>query len=285
MEREKFIFLYLLKKTYNGGGINRMKQQLAGVPAKDKHAGVLGDTLRMNVHNLYDVDDDDDEVQGMHYPSQPSIKAALQSKERWHETDLALAMWLYDSCIPMNVVNSPPFQIEMSKVASMGHGDTGPSYHAMRVTLLKDAKQSVQLIVDSYRRYWAENGCITMGDRWRDTRQRSLINFMVYCAKGISFIKSVDASDIEGNAQTLCSLFSEIVDIVGRQNVVHLVTDNATNYKNVGRLLCEKYLSIVWSSCATHCMNLIMKDMSEMPQVGDLVTLASRVTVFVYNHK
>ncbi|XP_052625614.1 uncharacterized protein LOC128132732 [Lactuca sativa] len=198
---------------------------------------------------------------GMHDPSQPSIKATLQSKERWHDTDLALSMWFYDSCIPMNVVNSPLFQITMSKVASMGHGYTGPSYHAMCVTLLKDAKQSVQLIVDSYRRYWAENGCTTMG---------------------ISFIKSLNASDIESNAQTLCNLFSEIV---GHRNAVHLVTDNAANYKVAGRLLCEKYLSIAWSPYATHCMNLIMKDMPEMHEVADLVTLASRVIVFVYNHK
>ncbi|XP_023752194.1 uncharacterized protein LOC111900549 [Lactuca sativa] len=342
---KKAYFCTFCKNTYNGGGINRMKQHLAGVPGaisacpscpgdikfvmkssldenakktKEKHAGVLSDTLGVNVDNMYDVidDDDDDDVQvltqqstqkkdgkrkaphasqtktvppflkrGMHDPSQPSIKATLQSKERWHDTDLALAMWFYDACIPMNAVNSPLFQIAMSKVASMGHGYTGPSYHAMRVTLLKDAKQSVQLIVDSYRRYWAENGCTIMGDGWRDTRQRPLINFMVYCAKGISFIKSVDASDIESNAQTLCNLFSEIVDIVGRQNVVHLVTDNAANYKAAGRLLCEKYPSIVWSPCAAHCMNLIMKDMSEMREVADLVTLASRVTVFVYNHK
>lgn len=87
-------------------------------------------------------------ITSLHDPSQPSIKAALQSKERWHETDLSLAMWFYDSCIPMNVVNSPPFQIAMSKVAGIGHGYTRPSYHAMRVTL-KDVKQSVQLIVDS----------------------------------------------------------------------------------------------------------------------------------------
>lgn len=124
-----------------------------------------------------------------------------------------------------------------------------------------------------------------MGDGWRDTRQRPLINFMVYCAKGISFIKSVDASDIESNAQTICNLFSEIVEIVGHKNVVHLVTDNAANYKAAGKLLCEKYPSICWSPCAAHCMNLIMKDIAGMPEVTDLVTLASRVTVFIYNHK
>ncbi|KAE8719009.1 L-type lectin-domain containing receptor kinase S.4-like [Hibiscus syriacus] len=168
----------------------------------------------------------------------------------------------------------------MSKIASMGHGYNGPSYHDIRVNLLKDAKQSVHLIVESYKKNWSETGCTIMSDGWRNTRHRPLINFLVYCSKGISFIKSVDASDIESNTQKLCNLFSEIVEIVGLKNVVHMVTDNA-----VGKLFCEKYPSVCWSPYAAHCINLIMKDIEELSHVDSLITLASRVTVFIYNHK
>ncbi|XP_039135791.1 uncharacterized protein LOC120273227 [Dioscorea cayenensis subsp. rotundata] len=69
-----------------------------------------------------------------------------------------------------------------------------------------------------------------MGDGWSDQRQRTLINFLVYCPNGISFIKSVDASDMVKDATNLMNLFSEIVEWVGPSNVVHLVTDNASNY-------------------------------------------------------
>ena len=64
-------------------------------------------------------------------PSQPTIKACMQSKEKWHDTDLAIALWFYDACIPLNACNSPMFPIAMSKIASMGHGYTGPTYHAL----------------------------------------------------------------------------------------------------------------------------------------------------------
>ncbi|KAL3537821.1 hypothetical protein ACH5RR_001187 [Cinchona calisaya] len=114
-----------------------------------------------------------------------------------------------------------------------------------------------------------------MGDGWKDSRQRPLINFLVYCSKGISFIKSVYASDIETNAQNLCNLFAEIVEIVVPKNVVHIVTDNASNYKAVGGLLTEKYPTICWSPCAAHCINLILKDIGEMNDVKALATLAS----------
>jgi len=68
-----------------------------------------------------------------------------------------------------------------------------------------------------------------MGDGWTDGRNRSLINFLVYCPKGIAFIKSVAASGIVTDAQLLCTLFSKIVDMIGASNVMHLVTDDGSN--------------------------------------------------------
>ncbi|XP_027120548.1 uncharacterized protein [Coffea arabica] len=73
--------------------------------------------------------------------------------------------------------------------------------------------------------------------------------------------------------------------MVGSKNVVHLVTDNASNYKAAGTLLNERYPTICWSPCAAHCINLILKDIGEMGTVKSLVSLASTITVFVYNHK
>ncbi|XP_065853259.1 uncharacterized protein [Euphorbia lathyris] len=124
-----------------------------------------------------------------------------------------------------------------------------------------------------------------MSDGWTDTRQRPLINFLVYYPEGISFIKSVDALDIITDADTLCNLFGEIVEIVGPENVVHMVTGNGANYKAAGRKLTERYSTIKWSLCAVHCLNLVIKDIAEMPKVKDIATLASKITVFVYNHK
>lgn len=84
-----------------------------------------------------------------------------------------------------------------------------------------------------------------------------MINFLVYCPKGIAFIKSVDAFAIVTDAQLLCNLFFEIIDMVGAQNIVHLVIDIGINFKAAGRLLNEKYENICWSLCASHSMNLI----------------------------
>ena len=50
-----------------------------------------------------------------------------------------------------------------------------------------------------------------MVDGWTDTRHRTLINFLVYCPKGIIFIRFVDASNLVKDAINLSNLFYEIV--------------------------------------------------------------------------
>ncbi|KAL8492718.1 hypothetical protein ACS0TY_024059 [Phlomoides rotata] len=165
----------------------------------------------------------------------------------------------------MNAVNSRYFKQMISRVASMDHGYT-------------------DLTILSLRSKWAETGCI-MGDGWTDRSHRSLINFLVYCPYSISFMKSCDMSDILSSAENLCNLFSSIVNMVGEKNVIHMVTDNASNYKTAGKLLHAKYPGIYWSPCSAHCINLTLEDVGKMDLVQECVVLGSRITKFVYNHK
>ena len=66
----------------------------------------------------------------------------------------------------------------------------------------------------------------------------------MYCSKGISVVKSVDASNIVKDATNLFMLFDEVIEWVGPLNVVHIVIDNATNYVVVGRLISYKHKHI-----------------------------------------
>ncbi|XP_015934899.1 uncharacterized protein LOC107460985 [Arachis duranensis] len=216
--------------------------------------------------------------------SQRSLKSVFHNKEALHEVDKRVARWLLDCRIPFNAVMSPFFQDMLDGVAGYRPGYIGPSYDSLRVNLLANLKRECQMVVDSYTSAWKETGCTLMADGWTDQRQRMLINFLVYCSKGLCFMKSVDASSMVKNASSLCDLFSEVIEWIGPDNVVHVVTDNAANYVADGRLISKKFENIHWSPCAAHCLNLILKDISSMPHISSLATRASKITVFVYNH-
>ena len=216
--------------------------------------------------------------------SQPSLNSIIAGKDAIRRAHMTIARWFFDACIPLNAIQSPYFQPALDAIAAIGPGFKAPSYYDLRVNLLGDCKKECQLLVDKYRSNWANTGCTIMADGWTDQRQRTLINFLVYCPASISFVKSVDASDVVKEAKTLFNLFSEVIEWVGPTNVVHVVTDNAANYVAAGKLIHEKYDNIYWSPCAAHCLNLLLKDIGSLPHVSDLASRASKVTKFVYNH-
>lgn len=216
--------------------------------------------------------------------SQPTLKSVMSSKQTIHKAKMAIARWFFDANIPFNAIKSPYFQAAADAIAAIGPGFKVPTYHDLRVNLLGDCKRECSLLVESYRSKWAKNGCTIMADGWSDQKHRTLINFLVYCHEGMVFVKSIDASAVVKDAPTLCNMFTEVIEWVGHQNVVHIVTDNAANYAAAGRLIHDKYKSIFWSPCAAHCLNLLLKDISIMPHVAELASKASKVTVFVYNH-
>jgi hypothetical protein len=116
----------------------------------------------------------------------------------------------------------------------------------------------------SYRKSWKESGYTIMADGWTDKKKRTLVNFLVYSPKGIIFLKSVDATTNSKTGDFLFKLFSDVVRFVGVENVVHFVTDNASNMVLAGKKLGAKFPSLYWSPCAAHCLNLILADLERL---------------------
>ncbi|XP_072074839.1 uncharacterized protein [Arachis hypogaea] len=122
--------------------------------------------------------------------SQPTLKSVLASKEIVHKAKLGLAKWIVDAHIPFNAIQSLYFQPALDGVAVIGPGFKGPSYDEMRVHLLADLKREYQLLVEKYRSSWKSTGCTLMADGWTNQRQRTLINFLVYCYAGMQRAKN-----------------------------------------------------------------------------------------------
>ena len=89
-----------------------------------------------------------------------------------------------------------------------------------------------------------------MSDGWSDTRNCTIINFLIVFPRGTMFMKSVDASDRVKYANLLFQLLDEVITEVGVRNVVQVITDNASNYVLTGKMLERKHKTIFWTSCA-----------------------------------
>ncbi|XP_028800415.1 uncharacterized protein LOC114755716 [Neltuma alba] len=251
--------------NYRGGGINRMKQHLAGVTGQIASCKkVSHDVCHRMIESLKEcskkkaVENIDEDLEETHVDSpitmssgtkrrapgsldnyfaprtapdsQPGIKSALATKEAKHNVKMLIAEWAIVNCIPFKAFDCPLFQKAVDGIASIGPGFKAPSAYDFKTNLLSDWRKECQLLIESHRAKWKNNGCTLMADGWTDIRQRTLINFLVYSTHGMVFVKSVDASDLVKDAKTLFTLFCEVIEWVGPKNIVYVVTDNAANY-------------------------------------------------------
>ena len=57
----------------------------------------------------------------------------------------------------------------------------------------------------------------------------------------------------------------QLVMWVRPENVVQVVTDNASNCEAMGKMVEAEFPKIVWTPCASHCLDLLMEDMGGLP--------------------
>lgn len=146
------------------------------------------------------------------------------------------ARWMYDAGLSFNSVKYESFHFFIESVGQYGPGMKPPSYHEVRVPLLKKEVASTEKSMNDHKVEWAKNGCSLMADGWQDKRERTLINFLVNSPKGSMFIESVDASGYSKNATKMFELLGNFVEKVGESKVVQVVTDSASANVLAGKI-------------------------------------------------
>ncbi|RWR88638.1 hypothetical protein CKAN_01766500 [Cinnamomum micranthum f. kanehirae] len=216
-------------------------------------------------------------------PKQSTLNHIWKKGDR-ESVVLAICRFFYANALPFNVVKSPFFAPMMEAVAAFGPGLKLPSYHEVRHTFLHKEVQLIEKSLDQYRKEWSQCGCTLMTDGWTDGKNRSITNFLVNSPRGTVFIKSVDTSSICKNAQNMFELIDSVVEEIGEEHVVQVVTDSAAALVKAGEFLMEKRKKIFWSPCSAHLLDLMLGDIGKLPTHATTVAKARKITVFIYTH-
>eukprot|EP00253_Pinus_taeda_P025970 PITA_25970 len=86
-------------------------------------------------------------------------------------------------------------------------------------------------------------------------------------------------------SEFIFGILDEAIQEVGEKNVVHVITDNASNCVGAGKLIMEKYKHIYWTHCATHCLDLMLHDFAKFPWVNKTIRRAKTIANFIINHR
>jgi hypothetical protein len=183
------------------------------------------------------------------------------------------------------VARSPYFKNVIKKAIDFGKGYVPPGSEALRTTLLKKAKDRVTGKLADIKESWKLTGCTILSDGWSDLCHRPLINVLVYSPQGVLFLKAVNAMDRVKTSEFIFGILDEAIQEVGEENVVHVITDNASNCVGAGKLIMEKYNQIYWTPCAAHCLDLMLHDLAKFPWVNETIRRAKTIANFIINHR
>jgi len=112
----------------------------------------------------------------------------------------------------------------------------------------------------------------------------TILNFLVNSPRGTVFLKSIDAYDVCKTVEKIFKMIDDIVEEVGENNVIQVVTDNATNYKASGELLMQKRKKLYWTPCAAHCIDLMLEDFEKkIPLHHDTIANGKKITTYIYS--
>ncbi|XWS75730.1 hypothetical protein CRYUN_Cryun01aG0117200 [Craigia yunnanensis] len=209
---------------------------------------------------------------------------ALVSKGVENPVHMAIGRFLYDIGVNLNAVNSVYFQPMIDAIASGGSGIVSPSCQDLRGSILKNVTEEVKDDIDRNKEMWRKTGCSILVEQWSSKNGRTLLSFLVYCPQATVFLKSVDASHVIYSEDHLYELLKQVVEEVGVENVVQVITNCEEQYLFTGKRLMESFPSLFWAPCFGHCVDMMLQDFCNLEWINETIEQAKCVTRFVYNH-
>ncbi|XP_057851224.1 uncharacterized protein LOC131061516 isoform X3 [Cryptomeria japonica] len=216
--------------------------------------------------------------------AQPSLESMGWNKEVHDAAKKQICKFWYFCNIPFIAARSPYWQGMVDSITICGAGFKAPTDAELSGPLLLQMVEDMKVELEDHRQSWSQKGCTIMTDGWTDRRNRTLLNFLVSCGGSTMFLKSIDASSHVKNATYSCEAIEEVIQEVGEENVVQVVTDNAASYVAAGKLLMERHPKSFWSPCAAHCLDLMLEDIGKLEWVKSIVERAKNISKFIYNH-
>jgi hypothetical protein len=106
----------------------------------------------------------------------------------------------------------------------------------------------------------------------------------VVTPEGPVFEAVVDTSGHEKNARYIADQFIKVIDSIGPENVIQVVTDSAAACKLAGSLITEQYPHITWTACRSHVLDLLLEDVGKLTWAAGPIRKARKLVKFITNH-
>ena len=78
--------------------------------------------------------------------------------------------------------------------------------------------------------------------------------------------------------------FIKIIQRIGPEDVIQVITDSVAACKAAGSLITEQYPHITWTACALHVLDLLLEDIGKQAWAAGPIKKARKLVKFITNH-
>ncbi|XP_048544817.1 uncharacterized protein LOC125523790 isoform X2 [Triticum urartu] len=215
---------------------------------------------------------------------QQTMEVCINKAEYESRIGKAWAKWFHANDIPGHKANCPYFVGPVKLTQDLGKGVPAPKGIDIDGIYLNSNYEELQQYVAKFKDDWPTYGVTIMSDSWTGPSRMSIINFMVFSNGRMYFHKSVNATGHMQNSKFVYEHIKEVIEEIGQEHVVQLVTDNGSNFKKACLDLVVDFPHITWQPCAAHTINLMLKEMGCFPEINTVVNSCKRICRFMHNH-
>lgn len=99
-----------------------------------------------------------------------------------------------------------------------------------------------------------------MSDGCTDKKRCSICNLLVNSPKGTIFLYLLDTYDISKTTHKIVKMLNDVVNFVGEENVVQVVSHDTLHYEAASEMLMQTHKNLYWTLCVVHCIYFILED-------------------------
>lgn len=193
------------------------------------------------------------------------------------QTDTLLARAVYATGVPFSLFEHPLWEELFHKLRP---AYKLPTRKVLSTTLLEKefllVKEQIEKNIES-----SVNLNLAL-DGWSNIRNEGILNFIVYTPNPY-FYSFVETKRNRHTSEYLLSEIVQIIEKLGPEKFLVLISDNASNMLKCGRLLNEKYPHIIWIGCMAHTLHLIINDILKCDTANKLFNCCVEIIKTIRN--
>ena len=175
----------------------------------------------------------------------------LNREQQFKAADLAWARLIIGCRLPFTLSQHYLLHEYNKALLAAGRAWVPPSPYRTSVPLLKELRDIVDRDLERVRAHYPK-GVTIICDGWSDRQMRALLNFLAVTMFGAVFLFALDAGGKRKTGEFIAQGVTKAIEMVGADNVVQVVMDNAGANRVAGRLLVETYPRLAYTNCAAH---------------------------------